>query len=306
MQLYSLTHLPDACSGIINSSRAETSLIESQFDSQNQVANLYALEFDAMWALLGPSSPDVFEYEAIESNSASTWYNRNLPDTTTLGTVTQATFTTLCVNIIESILSADALIAAEGVVIPKPSSGGGNGWTTVLDIDFTSLPNQTLGTDGDVTIDGMTWMKEGSSLESAHAAIVNGVGLVFQPSYGTKYTYAHETELVAESNLPFIFLPLEELIPTLSFDTQIRIYVSIGNETYPVSPTDSGGANFSIVGIGTEDLIALCLSAMRGYAVNPLYTGYPAVGSGIAVNLITSFDAVSTIIWRFVQLHISD
>ena len=270
-------------SGIINSSRAETSLVESQFDSQNQVANLYALEFDAMWALLGPSSPDVFEYEAIESNSASTWYNRNLPDTTTLGTVTQATFTTLCVNIIESILSADALIAAEGVVIPKPSSGGGNGWTTVLDIDFTSLPNQTLGTDGPVTIDGMFWTKNGSSNESAPTSIVNGIGLIWQPSYGSNYIENVHSGYTPPYPLPYLYLPLESLIPTLSVDTQIRLYLSIGQETLPIVPATSG-SNFSMLGVGTEDLATLCLSMRRGTNVNP---STPS-SNGIACSLITS------------------
>ena len=125
-------------SGIINSSRENTTTPQNTFDNQNEVANLFALEFDTMWALLGPSRPTQFDYSAIESNSASTWYNRNLPDTSSLGAVTSDTFGPLCILIIESILSADNLIEAEGITIPYPPSGGGT--KPVLQVNVRNSP----------------------------------------------------------------------------------------------------------------------------------------------------------------------
>ena len=48
-----------------------------------------------------------------------------------------------------------------------PSSGASGGWTTSLDIDFRTQPNQVFPTDGSYTIAGKTWKKANSAWEAS-------------------------------------------------------------------------------------------------------------------------------------------
>lgn len=71
---------------------------------------------------------------------------------------------------------------------------GAGGWVTAYEVDFTTLPAQTLATDGDVAIlnnvvpssGTTTFVKAGSAGETHPTAIVPGVGngLIFQPEIG--------------------------------------------------------------------------------------------------------------------------
>jgi hypothetical protein len=92
----------------------------------------------------------------------------------------------------------------ERVVATGIDPVAGFGWTTILDLDLTSLPNQTLGPDGTVNFAGFAWTKGNSGNEAVTAAIVNGQGLVFQPASTSDYNGATRT-------LPYVWLPLAAL-----------------------------------------------------------------------------------------------
>jgi hypothetical protein len=80
----------------------------------------------------------------------------------------------------------------------------GLGWTTILDLDLTKLPNQVLGPDGTVNFAGFAWTKGNSANEDVTAAIVNGQGLVLQPASGSDYNGPTRS-------LPYVWLPLAAL-----------------------------------------------------------------------------------------------
>jgi hypothetical protein len=98
------------------------------------------------------------------------------------------------------------------------------GWDTVLDLDFSAEPNQTLSPDGNYTIGGLSWTKFNSAADSVAMAIVNGSGLVQQPAAATD----HYTTV---RSLPGISIPLTSLISTLDPGTRFRfwVYIPVGN-----------------------------------------------------------------------------
>ncbi|NDD55370.1 hypothetical protein EBZ39_16170, partial [bacterium] len=86
--------------------------------------------------------------------------------------------------------------------------GGGSGWTTLKTIDFMSMSNQTISSNGTVTIGGVSWTYDGSSGARINTAIVNGTGLVFSPKAGADWwagMYGSAPELIAE---------IKNLLPT--------------------------------------------------------------------------------------------
>lgn len=100
-----------------------------------------------------------------------------------------------------------------------------NVWQTALEIDFTAQPNQTLGTDGTVTIAGLSWTKANSANERTATVITNGTGLVWSPTSTGDYFNATRTT-------PLLTLNLSSLIPNFTLDTPIRawMYESTSNE----------------------------------------------------------------------------
>jgi len=79
-----------------------------------------------------------------------------------------------------------ALSTTEGFVLSfrpsqvGPSSSDG-GWTSVYDVDFTSLANQTFNS-ATATINGKVWTVTGNA--NLGGSIVNGTGMVFTPVAG--------------------------------------------------------------------------------------------------------------------------
>jgi hypothetical protein len=99
-----------------------------------------------------------------------------------------------------------------------PATAGG--WHTAYDVDFTTLPAQTIAVDGPVAIPNnvvpstgsTTWLKGASAGEAIPLAIIPGPGegLIFQPT-----------------NSPNLSTPLYALIPPQArlWTTQLRLYI---------------------------------------------------------------------------------
>lgn len=115
------------------------------------------------------------------------------------------------------------------------------GLQTALDIDFSSLPNQTFLTDGSYVVAGKTWTKSNSTNDQSPMAIVNGQGLVIQPKSTSDYNGGTRT-------FPMLSTPLLGLDPTLPLGARVRCYMHVSaqnitaNYDNAVMGIDSGSA----------------------------------------------------------------
>lgn len=108
-------------------------------------------------------------------------------------------------------------------------ASGSAGWTTALDLNFSTLSNQTMSTDGNHSVGGKTWTKQNSANEAAAMAIVNGQGLVIQPSQHTDFYNG-------DRSAPLLYLPLTELgIPNLSWSTRLRLHVYFSTDNLAIT-----------------------------------------------------------------------
>lgn len=101
-------------------------------------------------------------------------------------------------------------------------------WRTILDLDFTALPDQTLTLDGAHTVGGVAFTKGNTATEVAPMAVVNGTGLVIQPVGTTDIT---NTTLTA----PWLSVPLIDIEPNLRWDMPVRVWArstGIINQSY--------------------------------------------------------------------------
>src|SRR5579885_737701 len=101
-----------------------------------------------------------------------------------------------------------------------------NSWITALDLDFTQQPTQTLGTDGTVTIAGLSWTKINSANERTATVLTNGTGIEWSPTSTGDYYSGIRT-------LPGLTISLSSIIPNFTLDTPVRVwmYESSSNET---------------------------------------------------------------------------
>lgn len=109
------------------------------------------------------------------------------------------------------------------------AANGSAGWTTALDLDFSTLSNQTISTDGTHTVGGKTWTKQNSAREAAAMAVVNGQGLIIQPSQSTDFYNGDRSS-------PLLYLPLSQLgIPNLTWSTRLRLSVYFSADNLQVT-----------------------------------------------------------------------
>lgn len=96
------------------------------------------------------------------------------------------------------------------------------GWQTALDFSWTAQGTDTIGSDGNTAIGGVTWKKSNSANE-ASAMAYSASGLVIAPAqtsdYGTTRT------------LPLLWTSLSTLIPTLELSFGIRAWAYWSAET---------------------------------------------------------------------------
>lgn len=103
-----------------------------------------------------------------------------------------------------------------------PTTVGGGGWSDAVLLDFKSLPNQVISSDGDVSVGDISCTKLCSSNESVPMEIIPDVGLVVQPANGSDYTggtYAW----------PQLFIKLIDLIPDFNLGMSLRITLGISS-----------------------------------------------------------------------------
>lgn len=109
-----------------------------------------------------------------------------------------------------------------GGFLTSTGSGWGisysGGWQTIFDLDFTTLPSQTLGTDGSVTIDGIGFTKNGSSKDGVGPLqIINGTGLTVTPAAGSLCFNA--------ALCPLLYTQITSLVPDFEPGWKLRITV---------------------------------------------------------------------------------
>lgn len=102
------------------------------------------------------------------------------------------------------------------------SANAPTGWQTALDLDFTAETTQSLTTDGNYTIGGLTWTKALSSHDRVAMAVTNGTGLVITPTSGSAFNSGNSR------SSPLLQLPLSQLsIPKLDWRMPLRVWIKL-------------------------------------------------------------------------------
>lgn len=110
-----------------------------------------------------------------------------------------------------------------------------SGWQTAVDIDFTALPSQTMATDGDYTIAGLTWTKTRSANEYAAMQLLSGTGLVVYP----QPVPASGSYSVYNQQHPHIFTAFENIVPGFNPNANYRMWIYASSSNRPVNTDDS-------------------------------------------------------------------
>ena len=105
-------------------------------------------------------------------------------------------------------------------------------WATALDLDFTTLPNQSLASDTTFTVGtspifgtGLVWTKVNSASDATAMAITNGTGLIITPNAASNISGA-------TFSAPALRIQLNSIIPNWTVFMPFRIWVweSASNE----------------------------------------------------------------------------
>lgn len=98
-------------------------------------------------------------------------------------------------------------------------------WATALDLDFTTLPNQTIASDGTVTVGtspifntGLVWTKVNSASDASAMTITNGTGLIITPNSASNISGA-------TFSAPALRIQLNSIIPNWTVFMPFRIWV---------------------------------------------------------------------------------
>lgn len=110
------------------------------------------------------------------------------------------------------------ILTLDGVTMPAPLVVGGlsAAFSTLYEVDFRTLPNQSLAAAGSHIIDGKTWWLKGTLGDAGVAEVVNGQGLhltwPFAAPFPTNYTmwragYSSFSQIARTFLLPMANLP---------------------------------------------------------------------------------------------------
>jgi hypothetical protein len=122
---------------------------------------------------------------------------------------------------------------------------------SILDLDFSAQPNQSLATDGTYTIGGYTAKKENSVNDAVAMSVVAGQGLNIQPSGGAYFS--------GSRTLPLLFFPLSSLnLAGLDWISAFRIVVELF--------ADNANTNDVVLGGIDNDAMGLSYAVWRGLA----------------------------------------
>lgn len=141
-------------------------------------------------------------------------------------------------------------------------------WTTVYDVDFTSLSFQTISSNGNVTIDGITWKME--NVGNASSVTVGGSDGMKFACNTTNSVYSTTTRTG-----PMLLLPLTNIIPDVDSSYSIRLWV------YELSTNANQTNEQNIIAIETD-------STAQRYEFDRYYTGGNLIHYGRIVRNATS------------------
>jgi hypothetical protein len=117
----------------------------------------------------------------------------------------------------------------------EPVGAVNTNWVTIIDLDFSAQSNQTLSSNTTYTIgtdingNNLTWTKANSANDSVAMAVVNGSGLVIQPS--TTGSYSDTTRTA-----PYIKLDLATYITNYYIGMPIQIWIYISADSLANTP----------------------------------------------------------------------
>lgn len=126
-------------------------------------------------------------------------------------------------------------------------------WTTVYDVDFTSLASQTISSNGSVTIDSKTWTME--NFANASSVTVGGADGMKFACNTTNSVYNTTTRTG-----PMLLLPLTNIIPDIDSSYSIRLWV------YELSNNANQNNEQNIIAIETD-------STAQRYEFDRYYNG---------------------------------
>lgn len=108
-------------------------------------------------------------------------------------------------------------------------ANGGAAWAVAKDCDLSAEANQTLSPDGNYTVCGIVFKKEGSANDRVAMAVVNGQGLVIQPVNGS----------VWRTNDPRVWISFAQFaIPNITWGTPLRLMTYVSAESTVFNNTD--------------------------------------------------------------------
>jgi hypothetical protein len=130
------------------------------------------------------------------------------------------------VTVAPSANNGDVMTTVGGVAAwATPASPPNYGWQTASLTDFTLLPNQTLGTNGAVTIGTLSGTRVNSANDATTLAISNGAGLVIQPVQSV--VFASGSAGSVAYNAPGVNFAMTSIIPGWHLNMPFRISAQV-------------------------------------------------------------------------------
>lgn len=168
----------------------------------------------------------------------------------------------------------------------NPASNGAYPFVTVLDIDLTAQPSQTLSPDGVFTIAGVSFTKQRSADDAVALALVNGTGIRFQPINGSA------TGGTPPLAMPTIATSLAALAPAITASSQVRVWSKWADDPATINSFQDCGINSELGGFPLTNVGGgyLCM-ALRAFDSS---NGHGA-GAGEAYGIFT-FGGTRTVV----------
>lgn len=104
-------------------------------------------------------------------------------------------------------------------------AGSALSWITALDLDLTTQGSQTLNSDTNFTIGGLTWTKMNTANDASPMTLTNGSGIIITPNSTSNISAGTFTP-------PALRIPITSIVPAFTSITPLRIWawISSSNE----------------------------------------------------------------------------
>lgn len=133
---------------------------------------------------------------------------------------------------------------------------GNISWTTALDLDFTAQGSQTLNSDTNFTIGGLTWTKFNTSGDASPMLLTNGSGLIITPTSASNIG-------TATFNSPTLRIPIASIIPNFTLQMPLRMWIFVSSDNAAAAFDGVYWGTF-VNGSGRANQFTLC--AYKGFA----------------------------------------